>query len=298
VTAHGGAGAGETELVPPVLSPAELVGYVREVEAAADIRYNQDMRVAQAGLIVLARFFGPEWVDLRILRKSPFLHPSAPRAVDELKRQDRIVMLAEHMVNLQGITGFSWCLNEIQTDSIETGLAKLIGAGMLRRLKIPFRFVKPSGRKGRDYDAEARVGSTTVPAEMKANIEGKAPTPEAIANALRVARKQLPKDTSNLVFLRVPEVWGETAEGVKAIRDGVLREFENSGRIGVVVVHWEYWRAAPTVEEPEGAARGTRRAVIGSRRARASIKPLIEALTNEPPGATLEWLSIHRLFPP
>src|SRR5690242_8744989 len=99
-----------------------------EVAAAANGEvYGHDHRVLAAGIAGLTVFFGPEWLDRRVLRTTRFLHPPVERATDEIKRQDRIVLLAEHWVNLQTVPGFQWCLGDIRTESLETGLAKLIG---------------------------------------------------------------------------------------------------------------------------------------------------------------------------
>ena len=71
------------------------------------------------------------------------VHLSTPQLVnpqDKFKRQARIEGLGEHLVNLQAVRGFEWCLNEIYSDSLETGLAKLIPAGMMLRKNIPFLF--------------------------------------------------------------------------------------------------------------------------------------------------------------
>jgi hypothetical protein len=285
--------------IPPNLriSPAEVVAYVSTIVAAKGLTYDRDHKCLLAAICVLGRFFGHDWVDSRVLRKSGFLRPPVTRPFDEFKMQDRIVTLAEHLVNLQEIDGFSWCLNEIRTETIETGLGKLIAAGMLRRRDIPFHFVVPSGRLGHDYDAEAIIGATTVAIEMKSKVEGNDPSPEAVLNTLKRARKQLPRRTPNLVFLRVPGAWGENEIGVRAITRGVVTEFERSRTIGLVVAHWEYWWPSPTIDEPQGVERSDRQLVIGSRQARVGLAALEKALLGVPASDMFPWLSLQDLFP-
>jgi len=210
---------------------------------------------------------------------------------------ERIIALAEHLVNLQEIDGFESCLVEIKGGDVESGLAKLIGAGMLRRRSIPFRFVVPSGRQRQDYDAEAIIGASIVPIEMKAKVEGKAPSSISIGHSLKRARKQLPRNSPNLVFLRVPEDWGKAEAGRLAIVEGVLKEFENSRAIGLVVVHWERWSRPPNM--PKGGQRGERLMVIGSGRARVDLEALKSALDVETDNSQeTQWLTFQALLCP
>ena len=184
-------------------------------------------------------------------------------------------------------------LNEIYSDSLETGLAKLIPAGMMRRRNIQFHLVVPSNQKGKDYDAEAVIGTTVVPVEMKAKIEGAEPTPEGIAERLKAARKQLPRDTPNLVFLRVPERWGQSKEGADAISQGVRKEFRDSGTIGIAAVHWEVWTALQAPAAAGGMRRHDRYLILSSGTARTSLDGLVTPLSSEPDDRTYPWLSLY-----
>jgi hypothetical protein len=220
----------------PHITPAEVVERVGQLEHASEQRYDRDHRHLAAGIVTLTTFFGPEWVEKRV-KKNGFINPPVERRLDGFKRQARITSLAEHLVNLQHIDGLEWCLRELRTDSIETGFAKLYGAGMVRRAGVSFRFVVPSGKIRADYDAEAALDGTRFPVEMKARIEGKAPSPKAIADSLKGARSQMPRETPNLIFLRLPEAWGQSDAGREAVTEAVYRDFANSGSIGAVVAH-------------------------------------------------------------
>jgi hypothetical protein len=282
------------------IAPREVIEFVRSYQADRQKILNCDLKRVVAAIGILTRYFGGDWPTDRLLkvtgRDGTFIHPPIVNPQDNFKRQQRIGDLAEHLVNLQGIPGFEWCLREVSRDSLETGLAKLIPAGMMRRRNIPFRFVVPSQQQGKDYDAEAEIGAIMVPIEMKAKIEGTGPTPEGIADRLKVARRQLPRDTPNLVFLRVPESWGNTAEGFDAISKGVLKELQDSGTIGVVAVHWDVWTASPTPEAPGGMVRHDRYLVLASGTARVGLDGLEAALRSEPDDKMYPWLSLHRLL--
>src|SRR4051812_5663528 len=184
------------------IGPREVVEYVRRYQADKQEILNCDHKKLAGAMGILGWYFGPDWPADRLLKRTgkdgSFIHPPIVNPQDEFKRQARIGDLAEHLVNLQEVEGFESCLKEICRGSLETGLAKLIPAGMMRRRDIPFRFVVPSQQLGKDYDAEALIGATMVPVEMKTKIEGTAPTAEGVANRLKVARGQFPSDTPNL----------------------------------------------------------------------------------------------------
>jgi hypothetical protein len=184
------------------ISPEDVVSAVRRGEVAAG-PLSCERRLALAAIAVLGELFGSDWIDAHILHSKEgrkggtFIHPPVVRPFDTFKMGDRIVALAEHLMNLQEIEGYESCLTEIRGGAIESGFAKLVAAALLRRRNIPFRFVVPSGQLGHDYDAEAIIGATVVPIEMKAKVEGKAPSSTSIGQSLKRARRPLSKNSPN-----------------------------------------------------------------------------------------------------
>jgi hypothetical protein len=283
----------------PYVSPGYIVARVAQLEPELRANvigegvYRRDHRLLSAAIAVFRAFFGEDWLIARL--RNPFIRPPIGAPIDEYKPVDRIVTLAELLVNLQEVPGFEWCLGEVRTDSVESGLAKLAAAGMLRRRAIPFHFVVPRGHLGQDYDAEALIGATRVAIEMKAKVEGREPSSSSVLETLRRARDQFPQDTPNVVFLRVPGAWGESSEGRQAIVEGVEQQFRNSATVGMVVSHWERW--API--EPDGSVeKYTDRLLISiNPRARVRLTALHTALLEGPPPGIFPWLSFGDLFP-
>jgi hypothetical protein len=280
------------------ISPNDVLLDVLALESASGKPLDCSHRRVAGALSVLVRLFGPDWLDSHILtaaaNSGSFIQP-AGTAFDQFKMGDRVVTLAEHLVNLQEVDGFDCCLEELRTDKIEPSFAKLVAAGMLQKRSIPFRFVVPSQQLGRDYDAEAIIGAAAVPIEMKAKVEGNALSARSIRNSLRRARKQLPKATPNIVFLRVPESWALTEPGRLEIMSAVLKEFTDSGSIGVVVVHYERWYNPP--EQPEAGERRHRLLIVRNGEAHVDLAALEDALLAIPEDyEEIPWLTFDRLL--
>src|SRR5690349_6177981 len=116
--------------VPRYVSSREVVLDVRVRQAAERRIFECTEKRLTAAVSILGRFFGPDWLPsrLRRLKKGKgdvFLQPAILKPLDQFKSNQRLVDLAEHLLNLQDVEGFEVCRKEIETDKIETGLAKL-----------------------------------------------------------------------------------------------------------------------------------------------------------------------------
>jgi hypothetical protein len=156
--------------------------------------------------------------------------------------------------------------------------------------------VKPVGKLGADYDAETYSDGTTVALEMKAKLEGKRPAVGSIVDTIDGARDQLPEGGAGAVFIRVPGNWGESLEGQAAMTSAVEKGFRSTGRISVVVFHWEKWLASPTAKQPQGAERGTDKRAELNPRARVPLPALADAIMHHSPMRLVPWLSFARLI--
>jgi hypothetical protein len=281
----------------PFISPAELSAAVGAIEGHEGKALDCEGARLAGAIYALRTFFGAEWLDLRIANPRgedrDFMRPPGDGAFEGYKAGDRIIALAEYLLNLQEVEGFQCCLDETRTGRLDSSFAKLAAAAMLQRRNIPFRFVVPSGKLGEDYDAEAIIGAAVVPIEMKAKVEGGSPTAAGIRSSLKKARRQLPKDAPNLVFLQVPEGWTHTGDGRAAIVQAIIKEFHDSRTLGLVVVHWERW--FHPADAPTMAERGNRSLVAGSGRARTELAALQTALLRDP-GPEVLWLNLQDLL--
>jgi hypothetical protein len=202
-----------------------------------------------AALKVLAHYFGVEWVKKHTLagitgdrKPSSFLSlEHGTDTLDGVRRGQRVISLAEMLVNFHDIDSSEHQFNKLKNLDVESATAELESAELLYKSDIPFEFRQETGTKGQDYDIEAVLGNKVIACETKRKVEGGTPDVGPIRNALGDARDQLPTDKPCIVFLRVPETWSAEAEAGTLFQAAIRKV--GSGRISAVIVRWEeYWR--------------------------------------------------------
>jgi hypothetical protein len=177
----------------------------------ADARTNGVTESFMLALGVLKHFFGEAWLD-------EFITPDTAKRnflrIDESTQEKkdlsavRVIDLAEVIFNLQGVEGFDDCIARMSAGDIEGTFGELDLGRMLHLNKVPFRFIRPSGVKGADYDAELVCSDgTVVCADAKCKVETTVMGEKTIMNTLQSARKQLPEDRPGAVFMKVPPSW-------------------------------------------------------------------------------------------
>jgi hypothetical protein len=123
----------------PVIKPKDLLEYVRLYEdhivaSGHLLPLSCDLRMYAAAHGVLGEFFGGDWIYRKVRRRPDgiptYLHPPTSGRFDGFKHQDRVTYLAEHIVNLQDVPGFDFCIGELERDNLETGFAKMMAAGL------------------------------------------------------------------------------------------------------------------------------------------------------------------------
>ena len=212
-------------------------------------------------LYVLGHFFGVSWVKQHLYGRG-FLTPP-PRNVYPEKQQLvglRGYHLAEMLFNLQHADGFSGVHNRILRGEVEACLGELEAAALAKIHGVKFRFVEPNGKIGDAYDLEILHEGFTICGEVKTKLEADEMTEKSVFNSLEHARKQLPKETPGLIFVRLvgtksgPEMQAQ----FKIAHRAAKRLFGQSRRIiGIVVltrlyqlakdesVLWPSWMSVP-----------------------------------------------------
>jgi hypothetical protein len=200
--------------------------------------------------------------------------------------------LAELLLNLDSVEGFERPLNRLRTeDDAEATIAELEAGAALYRRAIPFRFVKESGSTGQDYDMEAVVGNTIVACEGKCRIEGPEWGESKLRGTLNQARSQLPTDRPTLIFVKLPESWTVEDGLVPNGRAALAKLLGNSGRVSVVVFHWQKMWSFGT----GGATAEDRYRIINNPKARFPLPQFGEIYTSR---QGLFWRTIDGcLFP-
>lgn len=204
----------------------EIRKFVLDRQTEERVTFACDRRIYVAGVYVLRRVLGEEWSRERLFaNQDPYLAEHTGDGAD-FKFQDRVVSLAELLLSLYGLDGFSSRIDLLRSANLETAVAELDGVGMFVRSGVPVRFVEPGGGLGNDYDAEAVAQGQRIACEMKAKVEGTVPSSSSLRDTVARARKQLPLERPGVVFVKVPEIWGTTSDGRKAIVDGVKERLD------------------------------------------------------------------------
>jgi hypothetical protein len=183
--------------------------------------------------------FGPSWVLGNIAGYDPTLSDGYFRR----ERPDestffRRIDLAELLFNLQDVEGIDRVLDTLRDGTIESVVAELEAAKLLRLAGLPFRFVEPVGAKGSDFDVEIVVPGGYINCEIKCKLEATDLSDRTIVRTLAKASSQLPKDAANVIFVRLPTPWVWEAETGSAVMSAVRRFFGRSCRVAAIVFHW------------------------------------------------------------
>lgn len=198
-----------------------------------------------AVLDILHAFFGAKWVEAQILNSETA--NNFWRDEENLIHRNRIIRMAELLINLIIVKDFEEVRKRIQEGNIEDSYAELQVAAILRKAKHPFRFVIRSGERFKDYDFEATIGGLEVCIEAKCKMETTAKSGGSLANSLAHARKnQLPPDKPGLIFVRLPADWlalkgddQQLSDDLKMVHDTVIDFLRQTERIVAVVCFYD-----------------------------------------------------------
>jgi hypothetical protein len=105
---------------------------------------------------------------------------------------------------------------------------------------LKFRFIKPTGKKGSDYEGEVTVpGGRIVCCEFKTKSEYTPLTIETLPTTIETARKQLPKDRPGLVIIKLPISWQRESTLLEIVECSIKQAFRTSQRIVAIVFTWD-----------------------------------------------------------
>lgn len=206
---------------------------------------------------VLRFFFGNKWTNENVfdMHKSispenragrKFLKTESKEPEEQFRHMQRVTTLAEIVFNLQGIEGLKERIIRMHNHDLEATLGELECAALLAVPEFNFRFVTPTGVKGKDYDGEiVTSASRIVCCEIKARSEQTNPTQQTLWNTFEHARKQLPKDKPAMILVKIPEDWLKKPDISSIVETAIDRIFRQSNRIVAFVFTWEEWYSAP-----------------------------------------------------
>jgi len=193
-----------------------------------EILQNDSKRVFVLSLAIAKHFFGSNWLHEHVSVENP--KPGPLRVVageDEATQRStfKIVDFAELLINLQYVDGFDDCIVRMRQGVIEATYAELDFGRMLFCGGAVFRFVKPEGTKGRDYDIEITLpDGVIVCADAKCKIETTEFDAKTLRRTLQSARTQFPRDVPSAIFVKIPPAWLNRLEDARQLQE-VARVF-------------------------------------------------------------------------
>jgi hypothetical protein len=198
-----------------------------------------------------------EWTNQMVFGEHPtisrinragrgFMRAEATTDDERYRNQQRALLTAELLFNLQNVEGIDTRLDDLRSGLVESTYSELEAGGFLRDRGVLFRYVTPSGTKGADYDAEIPLaGGGKLNCEMKCKVESTDLSEAAVRNPLQTARKQLPPGEPGLVFLKIPEQWVRQPEVAQLVPPAIDSFLRGTSRVVAVVVCWEEQHLLP-----------------------------------------------------
>jgi hypothetical protein len=189
---------------------------------------------ALAGAVVRA-FMGDQWFDRHVMpsqRKPGFVTMDESSQISLDLSAYRLIDLAELLYNLQLVEGFDDCLDRMRQGDIEATYAELDLGRMLFWHHVLFRYVKPTGVTGADYDVDIIYpNGLHICGDAKCKVEGTDFNARSIGYSLSKARKQLPDDQPGIVFVKIPPRWYNEPNFIKLASAAALEFLRTTRRV-------------------------------------------------------------------
>lgn len=222
-------------MLPSRITREMLVSCISEYPA--EITSRQPAINFVTALRVVTHYMGNEWVERHA---GPF---SSKPGYYQLNVNDngeeriaiigqKIVILGEHLFNLQHVEGFDSCIRRLRDGQLEPTVAELQIAAMFYINDWAFRFVEPIGEIRRDYDYEITLDNGIVAcADTKCKIESTTLSKNTILNALRKALRQLPDNKPGYVLIKFPADWLKIDGHIRIMVEATQCFFRSSARV-------------------------------------------------------------------
>jgi hypothetical protein len=169
---------------------------------------------------IVCRYFGKQWYldnivqDAKHSRPTGFLRLEFTPEFEGKRKYSRLLDSAEMLFNLQYVEGFDGRVDQMRSGQIEPTFAEFDFARFLFVHDIAFKFVTPSGVKGKNYDFRIEYSDgREACADAKCRLESTEVRADTITDSLNRARGvNLPPDKPGIVFVKVPQTWFDQVE--------------------------------------------------------------------------------------
>jgi hypothetical protein len=230
-------------MAPPRCSFADLMETARSFPP--EVKADPNRLTITMVITVIRHFFGKQWCEDHIIqdgehsRPPGFLRFDFTPGFEREQKTSRVIDFAETLFNLQHVEGFDDRVDQMRAGHVEATFAEFDFARFLYIHDIAFKFVKPTGVKGSDYDFDIEYDDgRQACADAKCRLEGTEVRADTVRNSLSKARaNNLPHGKPGIIFVKVPQTWlelGYVRQGLHSVVKGFLH---NTRRIVSVVVY-------------------------------------------------------------
>lgn len=263
------------------------------IDSAKDPNITQSKELIKMGMFteLLRILIDNEWANQALFS----MHHKKPKITNEAREHfkteesgyewmERIRFFAESAYNLQCIEGISEVIENIKNGKMYAGSAELEVGKHLYSRKVPFRYVKPTGTKRRDFDVLIQT-QPPIYCEVKHKVKVDDFKEKGLYRTFSQAVDQLPIQRPLLLGVTIPDKWTEKGDIIdKVTQKFFLRHKE------VVGILYRWLR-----NEHEGLF--TRRYRLSrnlhSIYLNSAINEILDRISGRPNND--EWVSIHSL---
>lgn len=180
-------------------------------------------------------------------KRMEYLNTNVSKRSNLQVHQFRTVLLADCLFKLQNVDGFQYKLKELRELSpkkpevfIEDIISELLIPKMLIEDEAVIKYIKPSRKKGNDYDIEITFkNGIQLGAEIKCKREDTAINPNSLKRKLKKAIDQFPKNMKCIIFVKIPKelIYDKTFRpSVESFLETFYKEHPN---LSCVILVWE-----------------------------------------------------------
>lgn len=212
-----------------------------------------------AASCAILQALGPAWCEKHIGRTEKACDYFRAKRDDHhelLRHLSSVVEFGDLIYNLHDVGGFDQRIESIRTDDkkgVESGIAELIAGKFFRMADVMFQYVTietvPGKPTPKNPDIEYVAGPNRLEScEVKCNLLSTDLNEHSILNALKNAKKQLPKGKAGAILLRVPETWLVDMNAGTTVIEAATKDFiksEKTARVSSIFIFASETRFLP-----------------------------------------------------
>ena len=162
---------------PPRISFPDLMETARSFPE--EVRDDKSRLTLTLAVSVIRHFFGQRWCEDHVIQDAAHSRPAGFLRLDFTpgfegeRKTSRVLDFAETLFNLQHIEGFDSRVDQMRSGHVEATFGEFDFARFLYLHDIAFKFITPTGARGKDYDfAIQYADGREACAEAKCRLEG------------------------------------------------------------------------------------------------------------------------------